>query len=52
MCDWMRYKDQNTKYLCAKVKQRNMHNYMYSISNVRGEKVEGFEKVAKVIAEF
>lgn len=44
--------DHCIKIFFAKKKQRQMQTYVYSIVDDRGNKVEGFEKLARVMTEF
>ena len=49
---WIDQGDHCTKIFFAKMKQRQMQAFVYSILDDRGSKVEGFEKVAQVMIQF
>ena len=50
--EWIKYGDDCTKFFFAKAKQRKMANYIYSIQDHRGQTVEGFDNVGKVMNNF
>jgi len=50
--EWLNNGDCNTRFFFAKMRQRKQSNYVYSINNDRGEKVEGFPAVEQVMKEY
>ena len=50
--DWIQYGDDCIRYFFARVKWRKLELYIYSIRDERGEVVEGFAKVGKIILDF
>ncbi|KAJ8419404.1 hypothetical protein Cgig2_007179 [Carnegiea gigantea] len=45
-------RDHYTKFFFAKMKQRKQANYIFSINDYTGNRVDGFQAVAKVMTEF
>ena len=49
---WITHGDQTSKLFFAKMKQRKINNYMYSITDGNGNRKEGFEEVEKIMLQF
>ena len=50
--DWIRYKDQSTKFFMAKIKQRKMANYIYALNDDTGKRTKGFEEFPEILINF
>ena len=40
--EWLNHGDSGPRFFFAKLRQRKQSNYVYSINNEKGDKVEGF----------
>ena len=49
---WITHGDQTSKLFFARMKQRKINNYVYSITDGNGNRREGFDEVAKIMLQF
>ena len=49
---WITHGDQTSKPFFAKMKQRKINNYVYSITDGNDNRREGFDEVAKIMLQF
>ncbi|KAJ8419291.1 hypothetical protein Cgig2_000308 [Carnegiea gigantea] len=50
--DWIKYGDNCTRFFFAKIKQRKPTTYTYSIEDVNGQNVEGFDNVGQAMLQY
>ena len=49
---WLNQGDHCTKVFCAKMRQRKIQTYVFSLHDNCGKGVEGFDKVAHLITDY
>jgi len=49
---WIKYRDGCTKFFFAKMKQRKMAKYMYSIYDTNRNQMTGFDQVAYAMNDY
>jgi len=50
--DWLGYGDVSGKLFYTRIKQRKLASYICTLRNEKGENVEGFAQVDKVLKQF
>jgi len=50
--DWLNLGDDNTRLFFTKSKQRKMATFIYSLKDINGTMVEGFNNVGKVLLQY
>ena len=50
--DWLNDGDSDIRFFFVNLRQINHSNYVYSLKNEKGDKVEGLQKVAQVMIDY